>query len=260
MNQIDIKYHVISIVAVFLSLGVGIFVGSNTNFFNIDAVMKKQDDIINRLEDTHKELQAQIGLERARQKESQDYIAQLENKSIPLLMQGRLRGMSVGIVEVGDFPGGANKDVVVVDVLNRADCVMAFKVRLSLAEIQQIGAGRQGNVYDDLAAEFLLGAAQSSELTTILQTNGAVLAGNFQKPVQGIVFVLGENVDETLASKVLLPLENSVVSHDGAAVNAIVGKSQAYEKLFADSKIPMIENIETITSQAELINRLGARL
>jgi hypothetical protein len=251
---------VISLVAVFLSLGVGIFVGSNTNLFNIDTMIKKQNSIIDRLDARYKDQQKQVELDGARLKESQDYILQLEQKSIPLLMQGRLRGMSVGLVEVGDFASAANNDTAVVDVLNHADCVMAFKMRMPLASIEKISVTHRGSIADDLAIELLQGAAHSSDITGVLQGEGDLLAGDFSKPVQGIIFVLGENVNMDLASKFLVPIQKSLLGRDGVVVNVTFGKFKSYEDLFGETKIPILQDIETTSSQAELVNKLAKRL
>lgn len=260
MNSINIRYHVISLVAVFLALGVGIFVGSSINIFNVDSLVKKQEALIGKQEKNYNEWKKQSENDRARLKESQDYIAELEQKSIPLLMEGRLRGMNVGIVLVGDFPRGSDSDSVVIDLLNRADCIIAYKLKFPLAAMESYASGRHGNLSDDLAAELVLGSEHSSDLTSRLQTDGAVLAGNFEKPVKGMIFVLGENIDANLATKYLLPLQSAVDSRDKAVVNVTFGKYKSYEDLFSDSKAPLLQGIETPSSQAALINRLAQHM
>lgn len=255
------RYHVVSLVAVFLALGIGILLGSNTNFLNVQKLIKMQDSMIKKLENTQKELSAEKRESAGRMQEEEDYIRQLEEKSIPLLMDHRLTGVSVGVVSIGDFAPDAINDGIVTKLLGDADATVAFRVKIQLAKLEQHAAAYQGDFAGDFAAGLIQGAAASGDVTSKLIEDGSVVDGGFDRGAQAIVFVLGDNVDPALVKKLIFPLENAIMNRQGGTVaNVALGKPDAEGAAFGDGGFPLIQNIETIPSQAEFVSFLSKNI
>jgi hypothetical protein len=98
------RYHAASLAAVFIALAVGILIGAGLGG--------------NILNDTEKSLQDSLrsDLENARS-QSDDLRAQLasghqfEDQIYPVLVGDRLAGSSVGVIALGDLPGGVSDDI-----------------------------------------------------------------------------------------------------------------------------------------------------
>ena len=97
--MIDFRYHIVSIVAVFLALGIGLLMGSGVVgeplLDNIRSRARDLQDFNDRLKDDVVELEDELEV-------SRDFTAEVE----PMLVEGRLAGEEVVIVEVasGDVP------------------------------------------------------------------------------------------------------------------------------------------------------------
>ena len=256
MQHLDMRYHVISIVAIFLALGVGIFVGSNTNFMNVKILIKRQDALIHRLEQTQKDLKKEKEEAQATRREDQQYIKSLEEKSFPLLMSDRLSGIRLGLAAVGDFPIAGINENVMADILERSGADVAYRVHLSLPGLSQMAGGHTGNLANDLAGELVHGGSLQG-MTTRLARDGWLLQGDFQRPVQGLVFVIGDNLNPRLAEQILFPLEHAVVQkHHGIAANAAFGSDRERERLFRKAGIALLSDIETVPAQVEFVTGL----
>ena len=190
---------------------------------------------------------------------SQDlgYIKKLEENSIPLLLDGRLTGVNVGLVTVGDFPTAGIDHNVVSDMLGRADARVAFKLRLSLPSLDQMAASYSGDFDADLASEILRAGTQPGGITSRLADAGWVMEGGFEHEIQAVLFVIGKNVNPEAARRRLLTLEKAMAATGGAVVvNCAFGTGADTAALFKNSGAPLMQNIETVPGQVELMTRL----
>jgi hypothetical protein len=92
----DFRYHVATLSAVFLALGIGILIG--TAFVGA-PVVSRQTQLIRRLEDNVGELRRETR-ERDRQEEALRI-------ALPAVVQGRLAGKRVLVVQAGGYPAAA---------------------------------------------------------------------------------------------------------------------------------------------------------
>ncbi|PAB61204.1 copper transporter [Anaeromicrobium sediminis] len=100
---INVKYYVITIVAIFLAIGIGIFIGIMLD--GQDLIVKQQADILKQVEDRFDEF-------KIKQDELQESIAQLNNENennvkflntiFPNLVKGRLKDYKVMIIETSE--------------------------------------------------------------------------------------------------------------------------------------------------------------
>ena len=255
MNPLDLKYHVISIVAVFMALGVGIFLGSNTNFMDVKVLVKKQDAMIHRLEQAQKSLEGEQKRYRQRQNENNQYIRQLEEKTIPLLFDNRLTGVHVGVIAVSAFHRTGIDQNVVGDLLASCDASVEYKLNPPLDTLSRnMEAATPGVFIKLLAATLAGGATSTTPMISEITKNGWVLEGGFEKPVQGVVFVIGDNADPRQAQDVLFPLQRLLSDKLKIPVaNVAFGHNDNIARLFKAAGLPVQQDMETVTGQVEFI-------
>ncbi|GAW92397.1 copper transporter [Calderihabitans maritimus] len=100
--MMDLKYHIASLVAVFLALGIGILVGSTV--IGDDLIVKEQKELIDRLEGDFAKLREQNQIfqrELAATRSSAETYQEFAEKIFPLLVADRLKGMKVAVVGSG---------------------------------------------------------------------------------------------------------------------------------------------------------------
>lgn len=97
---LDIKYYIITITAIFISLGIGIFIGFNMN--GEEIFLRQQEELVNSLEDRFNELRLDnINLQdtiRALEKEKEkgDYFIE---KAYYELINNKLSGLNIAILQ-----------------------------------------------------------------------------------------------------------------------------------------------------------------
>ena len=119
--MIDFRYHIVSIVAVFLALAVGLLIGSTTLRPTVAEDIRHRTDRVvaqNReLNATNKDLGEQVKNDE-----------QLENALLPYVVRGRLTGESVVIVSAPDADDSARNDLT--DAITAAGGTVAGDIQL----------------------------------------------------------------------------------------------------------------------------------
>ena len=256
MGPIDIKYHAVSLAAVFLALGVGILVGSSTNFFGINAILDRQNKVIERLEGNYKEIRREVRDTNAELGASKEYVKSLEGILIPRLLSGKLDGFRFGVVTIGDLPGETANEDALLAPLKSAGAVNAFKLRVKPEKLTELADADPGAFVAQFGKEILRGAAFGAKYTDPLLRDGSVVSGSFEKPVAGVVFLLGENIDPRVIREILIPLEKLLQENQGISVNAVFGQQNAYDQIFKPTNYPCYQNAETLAGQIEVIVHL----
>lgn len=100
---IDLRYHIFSLAAVFLALGLGIAVGSALP--GADPLLREQEKVISQLEKDFEQLRAErrAAEEMVRNKELElEAVQEFHRQVLPLLVGGVLDGYMVVLVHTGD--------------------------------------------------------------------------------------------------------------------------------------------------------------
>jgi len=255
VGPIDIRYHAISIAAVFLALGVGIIVGSSTNFFGITSILARQNNVINRLEDNYKDIRKEVHDTRVELNASKQYSTSLENDVIPRLLSGKLDGLRFGVVTVGDLQEEATEGSLI-GPLKSAGAANAFDLHVTPEKLTELAGQDAGVFVAQFGKEILRGAAFGSKYTDPFMKDGSVISGGFEKPVDGIVFLIGENVDPKVIRDILIPLETLVQGNKGVALTAVYGVKKDYELIFKTTNILYYSNAETLPAEIDIITHL----
>jgi hypothetical protein len=102
---IDLRYHIASLVAVFLALGLGILVGST--ILSVDTLEKQQEQIAERLENHLQELREENQAVRAQVlaiEAEMELQKQFLRESLPRLVAGQLEGRRIALVQTAAYP------------------------------------------------------------------------------------------------------------------------------------------------------------
>ncbi len=257
MGPINIRYHVVSLAAVFLALGVGILVGSNTNFFGISSIIKSQNSIIEKLEENYKEIRKEVKETKAELNETEKYKKLLEDSVLPKLLSGKLDGLDLGVVVLGEPKDDTMNEDAFLGRLKTSGGRISFKVHTSLAVLKELLGKDPGLTVPLLAKEMLNGADFGTSFTDNLVSEGALVSGSFEKPVGGIVFILGSNLDLYDVRRIVLPIENVIENNEGLVLNAAYGRKSAYMNIFKAGRLPYFQNIEKLNGQVDAVSQLS---
>jgi len=205
--MIDIRYHIASIVAVFLALGLGILIGST--IVGDDLLVDQQKKVIDRLEQQFEELRTREAELTTDSEYKSNIINKYENYSQavqPLLVQNHLKDYKVALVVCGDsdVPAGlqnalsmAGAQMVTKTVLLGNMKLDNSKLRAALLDYYHLDAKTSADTLRRYIAAsvgtVITGTAQP-DLISYLQSNGLVkFTGNTSVPVNGVILLGGAN-------------------------------------------------------------------
>ncbi len=210
---IDLRYHIATLVAIFLALGIGILVGGS--ILGIDTLTAQQEQIAERLEKHLEEL-------RGENKELREEIALLESERglqvqfqeeiLPLLVAGELANQRVAIIELNIEPAEhglrsilETSGATVVSVTTiPGGLQLETEHRNNLQNlIWQAGAGADQDLEESIA-DYLAAAitAGHNEISRYLLENDLVsISGDYGQSVNSVLLVGGGGDKETPPAK-----------------------------------------------------------
>jgi hypothetical protein len=176
---------------------------------------------------------------------------------VPKLLEGRLEGLRVGVVTIGDISALApDGDDTVAGPLKTADASVVFKLRLAPERLTELAGESPSDYTGRLAKELLRGSSYGSKLTDTFLADGAVAAGGFASGADAIVFVLGKDLEPQLLRTVLIPLQQAASENKGIVANVVFGENESYMSIFKSTPYPCYQSAESINSQIDLIMSL----
>ncbi|MGQ9711624.1 MAG: copper transporter [Desulfotomaculales bacterium] len=199
---IDLRYHIVSLVAVFLALGIGILVGSTV--LGGDTLVKQQEELAGRLEQ-HLEglrrendaLRAELNRAEVERQRYNDFAHQV----LPLLVADRLKGMRIAVIETA--PYDTTEDLK--PVLEMAGGTVSTSVRIvsglkwdsetghrlkELTGWDNLGEGEMRRRLSVAVAQAVV--AGPNQITEFLEREGLIEAnGGWGTPVNSVVLLGG---------------------------------------------------------------------
>lgn len=271
--MIDIRYHVYSLVAVFLALAIGIVIG--TSFAQNSPLQDTSRRTIARYEDDMRELKSEIvnASEQAAQQDTlvkscQDYCRAM----MPTVVKGKLIGRNVAIIRTGDYDeieGPVKQALEYAGAHVSSVTIMSRKFKFDDAQgIAQALANSGIAVGDGVEARDKLFAilaqalvrASYSQLTPKLEEGGiAQFSGDYFRANRLVILVGGasrekgmsaEMVDSRLVDQ-LQKLGATVVGCEGTNAKA------SYVPAWRKKGIATIDNADTAMGQVALIFALN---
>ncbi|MEW5762156.1 MAG: copper transporter [Bacillota bacterium] len=199
---IDLRYHIVSLVAVFLALGIGILVGSTV--LGGDTLVKQQEELAGRLEKHLEGLREENDALRAeldRVEKDKKFLNDFSHEVLPLLVADRLKGMKVAVIETATYELRQS----VKPVLEAAGASVTATVTVApglapegtaKARLQQLTGWDnlgEGEIRRRLAAAIAQGiVAGPNQITDFLTREGLLdVSGSWGAPVNAVVLVGG---------------------------------------------------------------------
>ncbi len=268
---IDYKYHIASLVAVFLALGIGILIGST--LLGNDALVEYQKQVTDRLESQLQSLrEANEAIQaRANTLELDASIhKQFEKRVLPALVAGRLAGKKFAVVELNNY--GYPPELI--EVLEKAGgevtSVTAVKTPLNdskllaelVGELQWQGTADE-KLVTKLATEIACGivSGENRELFQYLQKRELVRTnGQFGIPVDGVIIVGGDYKE----TKRDLQFDLALIDYFKELNITVLGVEEtdvAYSTMkdYQRKQISTVDNIDTAPGQLAVVLALSGQ-
>lgn len=268
---IDFKYHIASLIAVFMALGIGILVGSAVLGNNVnDIIMKQQKqmvDDLNRNFDQVRKDNIAARDEIAAYKSSLNISKQFEERLLPTLVAGKLTGKRVAIIETNNYGfhedwintlkiAGArvNSITTVLEGFNLKDETVRKEITTKL----MLNTNSEAALTKEVSKEIAVGiiSAQNIENLHYFEQQGMIkTSGDYGVPVNAVIFVGGSQTDIGERSVNLdLPMMNYFLSQKipvyGVETSDV---AYSYMKQYQKLKVSTIDNVDMIPGQVSLV-------
>jgi len=257
LGPLTVRYHAISMAAVFVALGIGIIVGSNTNFLGIRSLIERQDTVISKLEANYKEIRKEVSEARDNLQETRQYVDRLETMSIPLLLAGKLDGLRVGVVVIGESEGSDVGEEPLLARFKSAGAIVSYKMRTSLPRLEEMSIDHGTGFINEISKELLEGTQAGSKYTDTFITEGILLSGGFEKPVGGVIFILGDDLKLDLLRRLVLPIEAMMQNNGGLVINVTYSENRNYRNIFRANHLSYYQDAAGLPGQIEAISGLS---
>ncbi|MEW6447009.1 MAG: copper transporter [Bacillota bacterium] len=266
---IDIRYHIITLVAVFLMLGVGILIG--TTMVGNETLVKQQRQLADRLEERLNGLRMETleVQERCDQLEAENNTLRLFAQNIvPFTVAGRLNGVRVAVFEVGgpapdellnDLKAAGGIVEPVVTVMNELD------VKEHQSRIAQ-DFGWSGTKPEELTAQLAreigraVATGRNPAFIDYLAREGLINAtGSYNSPVKAAVVIGGVEGTQTKRIRAVdLNIIDGLVSEGVlvAGVEESTGNGVSIKE-YQKWKISTVDNIDTPWGRVALVLSLS---
>lgn len=269
---IDIKYHIASLAAVFVALGIGILIG--TSMIGSDALMKKQEALIASLQSQYAALRDEnrkMANELATLKQDDVYQQEFNRAVLAALVREKLLGHKVAVVDIsnrGDHDPVAS-------VLREAGADVESLTQINLNKLKDTAVKDQVAAYlrkdRDLSlgsllpdfARFFAGAVVSGggeELIRQLEDRDVLkISGAYGVPVQDIVIIGGCDSKEHDYAKVF---DLVLVREWQAAGIKVYGVEDSdvpvsYMRYYQSARLTTVDNIDSVYGQVALVQAMA---
>ncbi|NLB89358.1 MAG: copper transporter [Syntrophomonadaceae bacterium] len=268
--MIDIRYHIASIVAVFLALGLGVLIGST--IVGDDLLVNQQKKLLDRLEEQFtlfREREEQLVLEN---NYKDQIISNYENYSqalLPPLVKDKLADEVLAIVVTGntDIPSGLVNSISIAGAQVASKTIVLSNLNLADNEINHKLIDyynlEPSETNPDLLRQYIAGSVAAvlldqgdQGIIEFLQENDLInFTGNFSTPITGVIIVGGTNSLETHFAK---SFDQSLIEHlldNGIRVFGVEGSQVEYSYMtdYQQNNITTIDNIDLSPGQISLV-------
>ncbi|AGL01998.1 copper transporter [Desulfoscipio gibsoniae] len=268
---IDFKYHIASLVAVFLALGIGILIGST--LLGNDALIDYQKQVTNRLEsqlqslrDTNETIQA-----RANTLETDSNMhKQFEKQVLPVLAAGKLANKNFALVELNNLGFPPELTEVVENAGGRISSVTSVKAmdneKQTIEDLQQElvwPVNTSDEFYKRLAMEIAnsITTGENQAVISYLQEKNLLkTSGEFGIPVDGLIIVGGSYSEENRN----MQIDVSLIDYFNELNIPVVGVEET-DVIFSSMKeyqhnhISTVDNIDTVPGQMAMVLALNGQ-
>lgn len=245
----DWKYHLVSLVAVFLALGTGILVGgsavTDATFVNQQEELVSQLKIeFGELKARNQALEAQVAI---MQKETLTY-QQFMQEALPYLVQKRLTGKQLALVNTcgQEVP----PEVFLTLELAGAKVNSLTRVDLNQGEerfLRRIGAAEAAHIFGEILQ-------RGSSEEPLARIGGQKQSGAYGLPLDALILIMGNETKNNLQASFNAGLINHCQLNKLRVVAAEYSYLPYSQTKFAQKHgLTTIDNLETIPGQVALV-------
>ncbi len=271
--MIDIRYHIATLIAVFLALGIGILIGSTV--VGSDVLDDQQKKIIYQLEkqfealrQKEEDLTSKVEFMNGLMKHYEDFAEAL----VPSIVEKRLDGIKIGLVVTGggDVPSGvlnslslSGARIVSTTVILPGISLLSDAMRSQLAAAFGAEQDASPEVLRAKVAEAVAAIILNedvSEIGAILERNDLVkFNGDYKVPVDAVIVVGGANsLDYYFPQTVDVPLMNRLSAAGIRVIGAEVSDVKySYMEVYQAQKITTVDDIDIVPGQVSLVLAVG---
>lgn len=269
---IDYRYHIASLVAVFIALGIGILVGSA--MLGNNAIAEQQKQLSDRLEVQLQDLRQKNEAIQAKANSLEidnNIQKQFEKQVLPPLVADKLAGKRIAIVETNSY--GFRDDLVntlslsgatvqsVTTVLNGFN-LNGHKDRL----VKELGIKETDDkkIISTLATETaqgILTGEKQAFLNTLAQVDLIKLSGDYGVPIDAVIFI-GGSQDQALVKTDIV--DYPMIDYFLQQKLPLCGVEEtevtySYMKDYQKKRISTVDNVETGPGQLALVMALAGK-
>lgn len=260
---LNFRYHLVSLIAVFLALGIGIVIGST---FIPSALVEKQSNMVRQLEKDFTAIQ----------RETKKYKIELQKKDafekevLHILTTNKLSGLTLSIIETTEQTNDIVENNLIL-LLKKAGAnvqsIITFKEGLDFSDttlkdeiLKHLGLQKHSlekaykNIVSRVASEISL--ATNQNLINYLQQKKVLqLSGNITKPVRLIIIVSEPATTRELNFFNLVdkPLIETLKTNGLRVVGVETTNGISQINKFQELSVSTVDNIDTIPGQIALI-------
>ena len=261
----NIKYYVVTIVSIFLAIGIGIFVGFMLNAQ--DILSSQREDIIGQLEikfDYLKEENENMKKESKDIKNENERLSEFNRIVYSEMIKGKLEGLKVGIIETND-------DYIYTEVnqtLQASGAIVLSNTAIKdelltnverLKEIYKNITGKESNsivadVMNELTKSFISG--QASPLISVLNEEDFIdVTGAYSEPLDYVIIGGGSSKKNEDRYKLI---DKNVIEVSKKNNIPVIGIEKSdvkvsYVEKYKDSRISSIDNVESTIGKITMV-------
>lgn len=265
---VDLKYHIVSLIAVFLSLSFGIIVGST--LLPNTLLLEKQNVLVTKLE---KEFQ-KIKEENQKIKFKIQIAQKFEKQVFPVLIKEKIKGMKIDILEILDeeevhladtfidsleFAGAKIKSVTFI----KKDFGMKKKgKRERICKHLGLSTDKKERIFLNLSlrmAKEISEGGTTPLLDYLKEENAIYTSGDYKNPSECLIIVAKER-DELLWENIFLPFikifKEKKLKIVGCEKSDVMNSNISF---FKNEGISTVDNIESIYGKISLVYILSGK-
>lgn len=269
---IDLRYHIASLVAVFLALGIGILIGSTV--LGNDTLARQQKQLTDKLMVQMEQLRQKNETVQARANALEidnNTQKQFEKQVLPVLVQGRLAGYHLAIIETNSY--GFPDDLIATlrqagaSVESITTVLNGFSLGKQKETIQsRLGWGNltEEQLITRLAGEIARGVVKGDNqqvLNILVESDLIKTTGKYGIPLNGVIIIGGsQDRDMVRPQTVDLPMIDYFLSHKISVYGVEeTGVLYSYMSDYQKKRISTVDNIDTIPGQVALVMAMAGK-
>lgn len=249
---IDFRYHVASLVAIFIALALGILIGSTLvgeDF--MENLAREQQIWIGKLENDYLNLKKEtenLRIELVKKQNELNYYYNFVAEVKPFLINNKLQGKKFAIIEIEQ--NGPSQDVA--NILEQSGAIIVSSTRLKFYDWMR--ERFTSSMLSEHISNLILNG-ETNKMTSILEENDIIRSiGKYGEELDGIIIINGYHSQE----KLLIEAENSIINLLKSQIPLYVIESMEPGSLKiikeqVESGVCRIPNLQNIPGQIALI-------